>query len=179
MNRIKVSLNFHLDELVDPVTYFTEEDHGLSKLDPKAINVLQAYRDLKKSSITVNNWWDAYWKELKENPKMTVEEFSEEFKGYQWSGFRSAKCKIGAKASAHKLGKAFDPKGDEDEYFKLTLKHSKLLYDTGLRRVEDPKITKGWFHIDTNDRNCEEGKINVVDLKKVVHRIKAVWDGVL
>jgi len=174
IKRIKVTPNFYLDELVDPVTYFSQGDYGLSLLDINAVNCLQLLRDLKGSSITVNNWWFPYLEWAKENPKKFVSDFAKIYVkrgNFQWSGYRSALCKIGAPKSAHKLGKAFDPKGDEQELFKLVKDNAKVFYDKGLRRLEDISITNGWLHIDTESRNCKPNSIKVIDKTKCTETI--------
>lgn len=173
--RIKVSENFFLDEFVDPVTYDKENDCGLSKVDPKVIKLAQLLRTKYGKSITINNWWSAFVKFAEKNPEKTAEDFSKAWskKGnFQWSAYRSDRCKIGSKASAHKLGKGIDPKGDEKALYKIVTDNLKEFYDLGLRRLEDIKITKGWLHMDTHEHNTIGGYVNVVDLKSVVERLK-------
>lgn len=173
MERISVSNNFFLDEFVDPFTFFTDADHGLTKLDPKLIECVQLLREKANHSININNWWGYYVSNKGKLSNSQIISNIESGNYSKWSGFRSVKCPIGAKASAHKLGKGADPKGDQKALFKIVKDNAKEFYDLGLRRLEDPKITKGWLHMDTNDRNCLPGYINVVDLKSVVERIKA------
>ncbi len=174
MERIKVTKNFSLDELVDPVTYFTEPHNGLNLLDMDAVNCLQLLRDLLGEPLTVNNWWNPYIEWLEDNSGGTVQDFSDQYKhrgNYQFSGFRPKWCKIGASRSAHRIGRAFDPKGDEHELFKLVEENAKAFYNIGLKRIEDPSITNGWLHIDTMDRNCKPNSIRVVDLKRCTKTI--------
>lgn len=160
MKRIKISKNFNLDELVDPVTYFTDPDHGLSRIDPCIIDCLQLLRSLKGSSIGVNNWWG------ERSAFTNVDTFSkwvDQTRGvYQWSGFRSKKCKIGASKSKHKLGQAVDPKGNQHELFKIVEDNAKLFYALGLRRLEDTSITNGWLHMDVSETHHTSGKIRIV-----------------
>lgn len=163
MKRIQVSKNFFLDELVDVITYTTEPDNGLSKLDPVAIDVLQLLRTIYGRSIGVNNWW-SHW--MDKRSTMTVNDFykwvDSQSKVYQSSGYRAPFCKIGAKYSAHRKGKAFDPKGNQDVYYRIVEENSELFYNTGLRRLEDPGITNGWLHLDTLELNHVVGKIRVI-----------------
>lgn len=174
LERIKVVTNFYLDELVDPVTYFSNSDNGLGYLDMKAVNCLQLLRDLKGSSIEVNNWWFPYLEWAKQNPKKFVSDFAKIYVkrgNFQWSGYRSALCKIGAPKSAHKLGKAFDPKGDENELYAIVKENRKQFYELGLRRLEDISITNGWLHLDTLETNVKKGTIRVIDLTKCTETI--------
>ena len=170
--RISVSKNFYLDEFVDPFTYFNEDDNGLSKIDPKVIVLVQLLRDLKGSGLAINNWWGYYIANKEKLPLSDIITNIEKSKLSKWSGYRSSRCSIGSLASAHKMGKAADPKGNENDLIELVLDNAKTFYELGLRRLEDPKITKGWLHIDTNERNCIPNHINVVDLKIVTQRIK-------
>jgi len=175
--RIKIRENFYLDELVDPVTYFSMSDNSLSLLDNKAIDCLQLLRTLYGGSITVNNWWKPYWEYIKKYPNKTVEDFSKFYvkKGnFQWSGYRSSRYTLGAKLSAHRFGKAFDPKGNQNVFYKILLNNLALFYEKGLRRIEDIRITKGWMHIDTMERNTEPFKINVVGLKKIIKKLEVI-----
>lgn len=171
MERIQLTTNFCLDEFVDPSTYFNEPDNGLSKIDMKVVNCVQLLREKLGKSINVNNWWSYY--QVNKDKKGISQIISEiENSSYsKWSGYRSSSCKIGAKASAHKLGKGADPKGDEKAMYDIVVENAKEFYDLGLRRIEDITITKGWLHMDTHERNCLPNKINVVGLKTIVKRI--------
>lgn len=177
LKRIKIRENFYLDELVDPVTYFSKSDNGLSLLDEKAIDCLQLLRTLYGNPITVNNWWFPYLKYKEKYPNKTVEDFSNYYTkrgNFQWSGYRSPRCTLGAKGSAHRFGKAFDPKGNNKVFYKILLDNLSLFYEKGLKRIEDINITKGWMHIDTLERNVEPFKINVVGLKKILKRLDVI-----
>lgn len=171
--RIKVSKYFFLDEFVDPFTYFNENDNGLSKIDIRLFHIADMLRDKLGKPLRINNWWHLYkqleekgWSEDKIIKTILASDYS------KWSGYRSNKCTIGAKASAHRKGKAIDPKGDEKELFEIVEKNAKEFYALGLRRLEDISITKGWLHIDTMELNTTLGTIRVVDLKKVTKIIK-------
>lgn len=175
MQRITVSENFYLDEFIDPVTYFTQPDNGLSMIDKRIVDLAQLLRSKYGKSIGINNWWHALMKYIKENPEKTIVDFSNFYVkrgNFQWSGYRSPRCRIGSPASAHKKSKAIDPKGDEKEFLKIIEDNALEFYRAGLRRIEDISITNGWLHMDTNDRNCLPNHINVVDRTKVVRRIK-------
>lgn len=173
LERIKVSDNFYLDEFVDPETYFKQADNGLSKIDNRLFKIAQLLREKYGKSININNWWAYYVSNI--DKKSIDEIISDILKSRtlsKWSGLRTDSCTIGAKLSAHKLGKGIDPKGNQVALMQVVRDNAKAFYDLGLRRLEDIKITKGWLHMDTNERNTIAGHINVVDLKSVVERIK-------
>ena len=167
--RIPVSANFFLDEFVDPHTYFSKADHGLSLLDENLFKIVQLLRDYKGSSIGINNWWH----QLEHYKKNSLEflHWCEAENVYVWSGYRSPLCTIGASQSAHKLGKAVDPKGDEELYYNIVKENPACFYSLGLRRLEDISITPGWLHADTLERNTKPNSIRVVDRTKCTHTI--------
>ena len=171
MTRIKLRPNLYLDELVDPVTYFTEHDNGLSKLDKSLFDIFQLLRDLYGSSISINGWW----KHLPEDmTSFNASDFLKEMANKKvpiWSGYRSELCTIGASKSAHKLGKASDPKGDEKKFMQIVRDNASKFYALGLRRVEDISITIGWLHMDTENRNCKPNSIRVIDKTKSTETI--------
>jgi hypothetical protein len=171
MNRIKLNTNLFLDELVDPVTYFTEPDNGLNKIDPQLIDIFQLLRDKYGSSININGWWKHLPVDLVVFDPVAFLELMQSKKVPVWSGYRSDLCKIGAKRSAHKLGKAIDPKGDEKKFMQIVRDNAQQFYDLGLRRLEDIKITKGWLHMDTLDQNTKPNSLRIVDLKKCTETI--------
>ena len=87
------------------------------------------------------------------------------------SGFRGNFCSVGAKFSAHRKGKAADLKGATPKELEAIVRANTIkLYNLGLRRIEDVRITPTWFHLDTWNKNSTKG-IEVVDLKKVVEVI--------
>lgn len=171
--RIKVSENFYLDEYVDPHTYFRKGDKGLSLIDPNLFKIVQHLRDLKGSSIGINNWYSQLgnYKTFTFKP-LDFLHWCESKKIYVWSGYRSPLCVLGASNSAHRQGKAADPKGDQKLYYKLVEENAAEFYALGLRRLEDPKITPGWLHVDTWERNTQPNSIRVVDLRKATKIIR-------
>ena len=170
MDRIKVQDDFFLDEFIDPFTYFHESDNGMSLIDEQLFNIAQQLRDCYEKPISINNWWPRY-KEM-EGILRTSEIVSIiENGGYHiWSGYRSHRCNIGSKHSAHRLGQAIDPKGDEKAFLQIVKDNTCDFYTMGLRRLEDIRITPGWLHMDTLDKNTEYLKIRIVDLTS------HVWD---
>lgn len=168
--RIKVSKYFFLDEFVDPFTYFNEDDNGLSKIDNKLFAIADLLREKLGKPLRINNWWSFYERNVNKGEDWIIKqiELSDLSK---WSGYRSSRCKIGAKFSAHKRGFAIDPKGDEDTIFKIVKDNLKEFHSLGLRRLEDPSITNGWLHCDTMELNVAPNTIRVVDLKKVTQTL--------
>jgi hypothetical protein len=173
MERISVSNNFFLDEFVDPYTFFNEVDNGLSLIDKKLIDCVQLLREKHGKPIRINNWWAYY---IANKDKKTIDEIISDIEKSKtiskWSGLRTERSKIGAPASAHRLGKGADPKGNSTELLKVVEDNAKEFYNKGLRRLEDIKLTPTWLHMDTMERNVLPNHINVVDLKSVVRRIK-------
>lgn len=171
MERIKVSENFFLDEYIDPYTYFNTKDNGLSLMDPKIFSIVQKLRELKGSFITINNWWYYYILNRDNMPIREIIKNIEDSGFYKWSGWRSDRTNVGSSKSAHRVGKAADPKGDQNELFKLVKDNAKCFYFMGLRRLEDPSITNGWLHLDTLERNTKPNSIRVVNLTDVTQTI--------
>lgn len=171
MERKKLTENFYLDEFINPRTYFSESDNGLSKIDLRIIIVAQALRSLQGYSMTINNWWSFY----QENKyKMSINDIinaiEDNKKIRKNSGFRHIDCKIGAKYSTHKTGIAIDPK-DSGVLYNILVNNAQLFYDLGVRRVEDEKLTPGWLHVDLKTKNEQKG-IRIIDLRKQTGLIK-------
>ena len=166
MKRIKLTDNFFLDEFIDPLTYFTDIDNGFARIDLKIVKCVQLLRTKAGHPISINGWWKHLPEDMANfDPLEFLNEMIEK-RVPVWSGFRSLLCKIGASKSAHKLGKAVDPKGDEEEYFKIVEDNLEEFYKLGLRRLEDISITNGWLHMDTEKRNCKPNSIRVIDRTK-------------
>lgn len=161
--RIQLNEYLFLDELVDPVTYFTDLDHGLSKIDPRVPKLFHLLRSKYGKPIGINNWWKHLPDDLTGfNPELFLNHCIS-IGVYVWSGFRSEFCKIGAKGSAHRKGQAEDPKGDEKAFFKIVCDNAREFYMIGLRRVENPEFTKGWLHMDTSTNNHVPNRIRIVN----------------
>ena len=177
MERIKVNSNFYLDEFVDPYTYFNEKDNGLSLIDNRLFDKAQLLRYLYGKPISINNWWWFYQLKKDDWTIDTIIENIEKktsFNGrkiQKWSGLRTSRSSVGGKLSAHRKGKAIDPKGNEIEFFKIVKKNAEAFYNLGLRRLEDIRITPGWLHMDTSERNTKAKSIRVVDLTKATQTI--------
>lgn len=174
MERIRVSENFYLDEFIDPYTYFTDADNGRSRLDIRLIPIAQRLRTLYGNSITINNWWATFKKhEATNTPMQIIEMIENDNRIYKWSGLRTIRCNIGAPKSAHRLGKAIDPKGNEKKMYQTIKDNAKEFYAMGVRRLEDISITNGWLHIDTLELNTSPNSIRIVDLTKCTETL--VW----
>lgn len=176
-DRVLVNSNFYLDEFVDPYTYFKEPDKGMSLIDERIFDLAQSLRYAYNKPIRINNWWWFYSKYKNELSVDTIIDKIER-NNYQegrviskWSGLRTSRCTIGGKLSAHRKGKAIDPKGNEIEMFKIVRNNPEVFYNLGLRRLEDIRITAGWLHMDTMERNTKPKSIRVVDLKKCTQTI--------
>jgi len=163
MKRIQLNTNLFLDELVDPVTYFTEPDNGLSKMDSALPDIFQLLRDKYGKSIGVNAWWGHLPIDMIVFDPQSFLELMIKKEVYVWSGYRPPFCKIGGKLSAHREFKAIDPKGDQKAFFKIVCENAQQFYDLGLRRIENHNFTKGWLHGDTSTRNHKAGFIRIVN----------------
>ncbi len=156
MKEHQASEHFLIQELVNPETFAEHKDDSLDLIDHKLIDILEFIRVDTGLPITVNNWHTGGQ--------------------YKESGLRDPNTKTGALKSAHKLGKAVDPKIKNwtgKEWYEYVKKNSKKLYQLGLRRIEDRKIATTWCHMDTKEHG-ELNVIQVIDLKSVTERIKIV-----
>ena len=80
--------HFQLYEIVDRKTFETKGNAALALFNIEALIALDDLREFFGKNITVNNWHSG-------GPM-------------QWRGLRTEACKIGAKASQHRKGNAFD-----------------------------------------------------------------------
>lgn len=152
---MKVSEHFVIQEFVDKATFETEGENSVTFIDKNLINIAEFIRTDIGKPVTINDWH-------------TGGQFKE-------SGLRSANTSIGAKKSAHKLGKAIDVKVKDmggKEWYDYVVKNAKKLYELGLRRIEDKSIATTWCHMDTKEHG-KKGIIQVVDLTKVTEEINA------
>ena len=123
--------NFAIHELVDPETYKIFGQRAWEFFDPRLLKLIDKLRDTY-GPATINNWkWGGKFK---------------------WSGLRTSKCKIGAKYSQHRFGRAADLKfrnvtpQEVRGYIKTD-----PYFDSILNCVENGTPT--WLHVDV--RNCE------------------------
>lgn len=176
MERVQVNTNFYLDEFVDPHTFFTRDDHGLSLVDERLFHIAQLLRYHYMAPVYINNWWKYY---LSKKDVWSIEHIIkriEESGLHKWSGIRTSRTDVGSVRSAHRVevqgkGMAIDPKGNEIKFYNIVKKNAEVFYNLGVRRLEDIRITPGWLHLDTLERNTTKNSIRVVDRVKHVRTI--------
>lgn len=143
--------DFKLKELVDPSFLKLPENEVWDMLDEQALRALQELRN-RFGKIVVNGSYMGHT-------------FTE-------SGLRTKTTKTGAKASQHKLGKAFDCKfleSDEIKVYDFLINAPEKAYAMGIRRLENISFTgrqgtAGWLHFDTKDTGAENiGRLVIVD----------------
>lgn len=184
MDRIQITANIYLDELIDPRTYFFRSDNGRALIKMKLIKCIQLFRSKVKKPVYLNNWWPYYMDNRKTKSLEKIIrhiETATDKKGRplfrKWSGYRSPKCTIGAKESEHRKGGAGDLHVDGmtgEEMFKVVEDNAPEFYAMGLRRLEDYKDTASWIHMDVSESNHTPGFIRVVDPKKFIRNIPAI-----
>lgn len=70
----------------------------------------------------------------------------------KYSGYRPRNCQIGAENSYHKAGGALDLHTHTPEQLAALIARVKAAgYMYGIRRIENPDITKTWLHIDCKE----------------------------
>lgn len=147
MDRIKISQNFFLDELINPTTYKRFGADSQRYIRPELIKIAQCIRSFTGLSVTVNNWATGGV--------------------YSNSGLRDFNVSIGATYSAHKFGAGMDLKiGDLSSVQMAQIiidNYEDIFKDLGVTRIEDPELTRGqnrdWLHIDTLFTGLETLKI--------------------
>ena len=150
-----ISKHFDLEEFIDPVTFEQEGEGSIAFIDRSLIDINEFIREESGLPIKINDW----------------------HKGgkFKESGLRDRNSTIGAKKSAHKLGKATDSKikgWDGQDWYDFVKKHAKKLYELGLRQIEDKTLATTWGHLSTREHG-KKGIIQVVDLTKVTEEINA------
>ena len=132
MNRIKVTDNFYLDELVPPEIYSARGSKSIELLDMRIVNGLQHLRELADVPFTINNW-------------INKGRFDER-------GLRLPGTRTGAKWSQHKYGRAIDidPVGISVSQLFDILKANEMFFieRQWITTVENIEFTKTWLHID-------------------------------
>ncbi len=118
---------FRIFELVPPELMSLPEEYLWQLFDEDLLIVMDRLRIMLNLPIIINNW--------KSGGK------------FKWRGYRTNSCKIGAKKSAHRSGKAFDfdVKGmTAEEVRKFILSRQDAFPE--IKRMEDGV---NWCHIDT------------------------------
>jgi hypothetical protein len=149
---MKIETYFRVQELVDKATYDQHGDGAIQLFPAEALRMLFVFRRMIDRPVTINNWHIGG--------------------RFNLSGFRPEGCMIGAKFSQHKRAMAFDVKVKNltpRDGMLFVRQNATVLYEAGLRRVEDIRFTPTWFHIDCKPH--EEKCIQVVDTQKIVERI--------
>jgi len=131
MKRHKVTSNFYVDEFMHPTAYKL-----LGKLSARLINnniyvIMQELRNDIGKPITVNNW--VYGGRFKNR------------------GLRLPFSTVGAWRSQHKLGNACDFHVKDFsplQVYDFIMQNEDKYLNLGLTRMEDPRITRTWLHID-------------------------------
>ena len=84
----KATKHFNTEELVSKQVYDVIGDDAIKLFDPKALEMLEAVREIVDVPLICNDWKRGGSRDD--------------------CGYRDLKCTIGASKSAHKEGKAFD-----------------------------------------------------------------------
>jgi len=124
--------HFRIHELVPPTVYKERGQKAWELLDERILRAIDELRDTF-GPITINNW---YWGGK-----------------FKWSGLRTANCKIGAKYSQHRYGRAMDLKFKHatPKFIRASIrKDFPHWIDMGIHCVENK--TKTWVHVSC--QNC-------------------------
>ena len=131
MDRIKVTANFYLDELVPESILAARGEKALQLMDMRIIHAAQFIRDELGETVYINNWFQGG----------NLDE----------CGLRTFGTKTGAVYSQHKFGRALDlhsPAGVK-AMLEVVKKYEKsLILDQLITTVEDISFTPTWLHID-------------------------------
>lgn len=122
---------FKIFELVDPETYEARGQKAWELIDSRLITVIDRLRAIF-GPATINDWkWGGKFK---------------------WSGLRTNRCRIGAKYSQHRFGRAADLKfkNVSAQEVRDFIKADPIWPHVGVRCVEKDV---SWLHVDV--RNCE------------------------
>jgi hypothetical protein len=137
---MKISENFKMQEFLTPEDYkkiiATKEPivEFFNLIDKKIVDAAEFIRESTNKPMIINTW-DS---------------------GGQFSlrGLRPLNCKIGAKQSMHKKGKAFDFNViglSDNEVKQWVISNEKKLYDLGIRRMESKEFSPSWCHLDLKE----------------------------
>lgn len=131
MDRLKLTNNFYLDEFIPQKQYDHFGARARHLVRPEIIKIAQKLRDLAGVPLYANDWAAGG--------------------SFQYRGYRPCDLLIGSPVSYHKMGMAIDlVSGSKSpaQLLKIIQENAGAFYRLGLRRCEDPKITKTWLHID-------------------------------
>lgn len=139
----KATKHFNTEELVSKQVYDIIGDDAIKLFDPKAIESLEAIREILNVPLICNNWADGGSRDD--------------------CGYRDKLCTIGAKNSMHRKGMAFDlvsPRMTAKEMrYKLDENKDLLIHPIRVekwqgKKDEDHEIS--WLHIDVGDTKGEK-----------------------
>ena len=123
--------HFKIQELVDRKTFEKYGESAWMFLNPLVLMSLEGLRLFLEFPIIVNNW--------------TIGG------KYEFSGFRSRACNIGADYSQHRFGNAFDVKCQKFtpiEIFQKIMNNQDNSLFQYITTIEDTAYTPSWTHID-------------------------------
>ena len=131
---MKITPDFYLTEFVPKEIHDTFKDKSIWFIDPKIPIICQKLRDIIGKPITINNWHDGGT--------------------YNYSGFRTRSCNVGAENSQHRHGRAADlhiAGITPEEVRQLIRDNFSELNKLGLTTIE--KNTDTWTHVDVRCTN--------------------------
>lgn len=126
---MNLTKDFHLTEFVPKDIHDQFGDKSIMFLDQRLPKLVQSIRDIVGKPITINDWFDGGT--------------------FTNRGYRVPDCKIGAKLSQHKFGRAADLEVDGisyEEFRNIIRFNFQFLNTLGLTTIE--KDTPTWLHID-------------------------------
>jgi hypothetical protein len=136
---MKLSANFVVEELVSKDIFQRWGEKSIWFIDPKIVAVAEFLRMHFKAAIIINNWHTGGER--------------------QYSGFREPECKIGAKLSQHRFGRAidFNVQGMKPADVRAEILTSQQLFlDIGVTTMESGDFTPTWTHLDCRKVNDSE-----------------------
>jgi hypothetical protein len=120
---------FSLEEIVDPRT-FKEYGHKAWQLfPPDSLEMLDNVREFLGVPLTVNDWHNGGT--------------------YQFSGYRPSWCNVGAKLSAHRVGKGFDCKSKDMTAEEMRTKILADINNPLLAKINRLEGEVSWLHLDS------------------------------
>ena len=133
----KATKHFNTEELVSKQVFDVIGDDAIKLFDPKALETLEAIREILNVPLICNNWKSGGTRDD--------------------CGYRDLKCKIGASKSAHKEGKAFDLVSSKMNA--ATMRQRIIENQDKLPHNIRMEAGVTWLHIDT--RNTSGEKIQI------------------
>ena len=133
----KATKHFNTEELVSKQVYDVIGDDAIKLFDPKALETLEAVREILDVPLICNNWANGGSRDD--------------------CGYRDKLCTIGAPKSAHKRGMAYDlisSKMSAQEMRDIILKNKELLPHNIRMEAE-----VNWLHIDVLNTSGEKVQI--------------------